>query len=1155
MKEIPHALPRDGRRNLTEAIGLAIIAAVIVWAYAYLSTSRLGLLFRIPGPDSQEYYHYLTEGFVHGHLAMNVDPPPALAALPNPYDLAARTRIGELGLHDVSYYKGRYYLYFGPAPALVLFLPFRLLTGHHFPSDLAAVLFCAGGYLSSLGLFLGFRRRYFPDCGTGIVWLAAVMFGLGNFCLVMLMRNSVWELPISSAYCFSCLGYWLLFNAFEATTRRAPRLALAGAAFGLAVASRPHFVFCGAVVCALWIWDWRSRPRGAGERDRGLFLRETTALFLPLGLAVAGLLLYNTLRFDNPLEFGQKYMLAGIDQSHLRMLGPRFVPINFYYEFLAPAQFQRYFPFVDVVRSYPGIRPEGYFGFEDPYGLLSNMPISWLAMGVPVIWGIRFRDNRTLGSWIRLFGLCFAALSLAVLCFPGAANRYMVDFIPTLEFVAGLGLLMIGSLRGGSAGWRKLLQSAGVAIVAYTALFNVFAAFAHNGMFEAHRSRAYHALQDWFDRPVFLWEKWRSEPYGPLEMTVRLAQGKPGRVEPLLVTGVSYRSDYTYIYYDPDGLNIRLGYTRTNHEQQLSQPIPVDFNVPHRIGIESGALYPRKGHPYFAGWAPARVEAAKRTLQVSFDGVPYLEGTHEFFETTPGFLSIGRNGLSAYTAPRFSGAVLSARRGSLAPSTLPLSENKFFRAAFVLPQGASGRREPLISTGSFGAGDLIFIAYDDDTHIRLGFHHSGSAPIWGEPLSVAPGQVQILDGSMGSFFSHPRNAEERQMGGVLFIRFNGRVVWAEPRSFHPAGNPVASFGVNSWRSDACAASFSGRILAVQPTDSVMPDAPSKHFIFAPYWLEAGGKAGYGPLRLNVVLPRNRAGKFEPLLVSGPSVSQADYLWIRYQEDGASVIIGYEHTSGGGPNSGAFPLDPARPHVIEMELPSLYPPQGDAYFGGLSLLSMVSKKGRVRISVDGVVRIDAPAKAYESTPEQATPGENRLSDTFGRKFSGRVARVERATHALPAGFLERAGPIELDLVWPDTIPVGKSEVLLASGDETGRDSLLVSYQDLDHVRFLFRDHLGATRSSPLLQAGPARQTVLRIGWGGFYPDSTRSGGVPADEWARRQRAYSVQQDGTPILSGEAGFFMGDPQSLSLGQAADGGDPFSGSIRSVGRLPAQ
>src|ERR1700690_2751357 len=113
MKESPYALQRDGRRNLAEAIGLAIIAAVIVWAYAYLSTSRLGLLFRFPGPDSQEYYHYLTEGFVHGHLAMNVAPPPALAALPNPYDPAARARIGELGLHDVSYYKGRYYLYFG----------------------------------------------------------------------------------------------------------------------------------------------------------------------------------------------------------------------------------------------------------------------------------------------------------------------------------------------------------------------------------------------------------------------------------------------------------------------------------------------------------------------------------------------------------------------------------------------------------------------------------------------------------------------------------------------------------------------------------------------------------------------------------------------------------------------------------------------------------------------------------------------------------------------------------------------------------------------------------------------------------------------------------------------------------------------------------
>jgi hypothetical protein len=51
-------------------------------------------------------------------------PAPEISALPDPYDSVAN---GPYRLHDASFYKGRYYLYFGPVPAVVLFLPFSLL--------------------------------------------------------------------------------------------------------------------------------------------------------------------------------------------------------------------------------------------------------------------------------------------------------------------------------------------------------------------------------------------------------------------------------------------------------------------------------------------------------------------------------------------------------------------------------------------------------------------------------------------------------------------------------------------------------------------------------------------------------------------------------------------------------------------------------------------------------------------------------------------------------------------------------------------------------------------------------------------------------------------------------------------------------------------
>ena len=62
-------------------------------------------------------------------------------------------------------YKQRYYLYHGAAPALLLFAPWYLLTGHDLPENFAAFLLALGGYsfyrycsYGYFGLFLAKSR-------------------------------------------------------------------------------------------------------------------------------------------------------------------------------------------------------------------------------------------------------------------------------------------------------------------------------------------------------------------------------------------------------------------------------------------------------------------------------------------------------------------------------------------------------------------------------------------------------------------------------------------------------------------------------------------------------------------------------------------------------------------------------------------------------------------------------------------------------------------------------------------------------------------------------------------------------------------------------------------------------------------------------------
>ena len=107
--------------------GLAFVAVAVVH----------GVVAWVGGParnwhgQTSEYYALLTDAFLAGQTSLLVQPAAELLALPNPYDPIAN---GRFRLHDATLYHGKYYLYFGPTPAIVLFLPYKVLTGSHLPA-------------------------------------------------------------------------------------------------------------------------------------------------------------------------------------------------------------------------------------------------------------------------------------------------------------------------------------------------------------------------------------------------------------------------------------------------------------------------------------------------------------------------------------------------------------------------------------------------------------------------------------------------------------------------------------------------------------------------------------------------------------------------------------------------------------------------------------------------------------------------------------------------------------------------------------------------------------------------------------------------------------------------------------------------------------
>src|SRR5690349_4952277 len=87
------------------------VCLLIGWFYLWtVRSSGEGWQF---GKEQHDYYNLLIDGYLNGHLYMKVDVPEAILKLKNPYDPAERPP--RLWMHDASFFKGKYYVYFGAA--------------------------------------------------------------------------------------------------------------------------------------------------------------------------------------------------------------------------------------------------------------------------------------------------------------------------------------------------------------------------------------------------------------------------------------------------------------------------------------------------------------------------------------------------------------------------------------------------------------------------------------------------------------------------------------------------------------------------------------------------------------------------------------------------------------------------------------------------------------------------------------------------------------------------------------------------------------------------------------------------------------------------------------------------------------------------------
>ncbi|HTL69800.1 MAG TPA: hypothetical protein VL404_00770, partial [Candidatus Eisenbacteria bacterium] len=201
----------------------------------YVST-----MARVSGYEKEHNrYNRLAAALAAKRLDIPVEPIPAM--LTDPYNFALyKDEINRQKLDDLSVYKGKIFSYFSVVPVLVLYLPYRLVTGgRDLPEQIAVFVFGFGILVWAALLWARLRDRYFPEAPA---WMDAAALGflsLSNLVPFLIPNASVYIVAILSGLFFLTGAIYFLSPAPEISV---PRLELGSLFLGLAAASRPNMI-------------------------------------------------------------------------------------------------------------------------------------------------------------------------------------------------------------------------------------------------------------------------------------------------------------------------------------------------------------------------------------------------------------------------------------------------------------------------------------------------------------------------------------------------------------------------------------------------------------------------------------------------------------------------------------------------------------------------------------------------------------------------------------------------------------------------------------------------------------------------------------------------------------------------------------------------
>jgi hypothetical protein len=449
--------------NHDTKISLAVLISmcIIILVYTWTITSRSMTAW----PITTSYYDMLTGAFLHGQTHLLITPDQRLLELSDPYDPLANMHYR---LHDALLYRGQYYFYWGPVPALLL-APVKSIrnavTVNETETWLNGVLhgrakwvpntvsisdaylvfaFAIGVVGFSALLLLALWQRLFYESPWWSMIPGIIVAGLGAPMPYLLGRAGIYEGAIVAGQCFLLGGIYWAYIALQHGRFSSWRLFLASVFWGLAVGSRLSLLSVVPILALLLLW--RIHREGNGKLLNRLNLRIVAALGAPLIAGAIALGLYNYDRFGSWSEFGVRYQLAGVHMARIIEKSNFFLTTSVWHNLfsyvLCPIVFTPDFPFISGRANINET--------EQAASIFLISPFVWFAFVAPMLLAARSQktiyahkskqETREI-SWIVICLLCAVLFGIGPVLMVGVSTmRYLADMTPSLVILAMIGV-------------------------------------------------------------------------------------------------------------------------------------------------------------------------------------------------------------------------------------------------------------------------------------------------------------------------------------------------------------------------------------------------------------------------------------------------------------------------------------------------------------------------------------------------------------------------------------------------------------------------------------------------------------------------------------------------------------------------------------------